>query len=549
MRDLVNIFTGPVRRQFFRIALFLYYPFLVFVVLGFFLTPYLKDYLKEIIAFGILTFIFLTVFFLFNQKPIQKYLLYIFSFVLAFFAFVKLAFYYNFNAKLSSSAFFVMFETNSQETIEFLTNYADKEVVGILMLLLLPIIIMGISKFLKSSFFDLKRMPRWTLQLRIVSFVAITISIFVIKWKFLNENILYATVESYRQYVQTKEVLKGALGANNSENISRVSYTEDPQTYVVIIGESTSNWHMQLYGYDRETNPLLSEIENELVVFKNTITPHVHTIMAFDKIFTLNDYNNPKTAKNFSVVQLANHAKYKTYWLSNQRPSGLHESIPSLVGKAADKTYFANLRDYTSLVFDENLFPLIDEVLLEKDKKKMIFIHLMGTHTSYFNRYPNEFDVFYGENPKSQYHYKKAVDLTNGYDNAIRYNDFVVRTIIEKVKKQQSNSYVLYFSDHGEEVFDTMDFCGHNEYDISEPMYEIPFIMWMSEKYKKDHPEFVKTDSLENRKYILEDFIHTFSDLSDIKFGEFEPKKSIVNPKFQEKTRWIKENVNYDKKN
>ena len=99
------------------------------------------------------------------------------------------------------------------------------------------------------------------------------------------------------------------------------------------------------------------------------------------------------------------------------------------------------------------------------------------------------------------------------------------------------------FSDHGEDVFETMDMAGHNETNGSKPMYEIPFILWRSNKFKNDSSKFIFNT---NRKSSTEDLLFTLSDLSNITFKEFDSSKSLVNEKFIEKKRLLSNQIDYD---
>lgn len=128
------------------------------------------------------------------------------------------------------------------------------------------------------------------------------------------------------------------------------------------------------------------------------------------------------------------------------------------------------------------------------------------------------------------------------YNNAIRYNDFVVREIIETVRAQNTNSYVLYFSDHGEEVYNTINQCGHFEGWNTRTLYEIPFILWMSPKFKRMHqPNFDL-----NNKFMTDEFINAVSDLSKIEFDGFNRKRSIFNKEFEKTPRIIQKNKDFD---
>jgi len=227
-------------------------------------------------------------------------------------------------------------------------------------------------------------------------------------------------------------------------------------------------------------------------------------------VLILSDYKNPEKKNNASIIQLANQAGFTTHWLSNQRPVGLHESIPTMIGNAAQHKYFVNSDDTSFDVYDERIMPSLNKILQSQPSKKMIFIHLIGTHSSYKRRYPKKFNYFKEENHRTKFKHKESLEKVNTYDNAIRCNDSIVRTIIDKVKKQETNSYVVYFSDHGDEVYDTLDFSGHNQFHGSDPMYEVPFIVWLSEKYKEMHPGFLEDPKVLERKYNLEDLYIVF---------------------------------------
>lgn len=519
-------------------------------VFGWFLIPYTKPFLKEVIAFGLFSTILFGIYCLI--KPSQrKIVLILATLLLSVLAFIKLTFYHHYAVKLSSSALFVIFETNAEESSDFLSNYLDNFVVLIFSILFIPLLWVIIKLFKKSNsisennkFFIFKRSKYFNLLL----IIGIALASFLIYKKFTEFNILFTSIASYTEYTETKAVLKNSLAKRESEYVKVDSSLQKPQTYIVIIGESTSTWHMELYGYNRKTNPLLSEIRNELVIFDDVITPNVHTILALDKILTLSDYENPNKKENASVVQLANQSGFSTYWISNQRPVGFHESVSTLIANAASKKYFLTTDNYNSNIYDENVLPVLKNILNEKDDKKMIFIHLIGTHSNYDKRYPSSFNHFEGPNIQTKIQNSSSEKIVNEYDNAIRYNDYVVRNIINLAQTEDKVGYVLYFADHGDEVYDTMNLMGHNEYHSTKPMYEVPFIVWLSDKYKEQRPDFSNLNAIENRKYNLEDFIHSFADLSFIKFSLQDSTRSIFNTSYQSRTRWIKKNEDYDKR-
>ena len=536
-------------KPFISLLLVICYPFVIITILGWFLIPYKAGYFKEILGFGFFSLLFYCVFLIINSYKLRKWWLLISCFLLNTIAFIKISFYYFYKVKISSSAVFVVLETNFNEATEYLNTYVNGFIVVAFIVLFLPFVY-----FLKNYFISNKQssLVEAILSLKlpgvkpklVLVFVFI-ISIYMIHWKFKQENFMFAVYSSYNEYKETKKLLKNNLANQESDVLTNVKSLNNPQTYIIIIGESTSKWHLQLYGYGRETNPLLTEINKELIIFKDVITPNVHTITALEKILTLSDVKNPNKKENGSILQLANQAGFKTYWISNQKPVGYYESIPTLIGSAAANKYFIATDNYNYNIYDENLLPFLENVLNEKQSKKIIFIHLIGTHISYHKRYPEKYNVFKNEYNGLRYKHKKAIQFVNKYDNAVLYNDYIVRDIINKVKRKDINSYVLYFSDHGDEVFDTMDYIGHNEYYGTKPMFEIPFVLWLSDKYKKTNPNSINYYSFTDRKYSLENFIHSFSEISNIKFDSLDLSKSVFNSNFMYRPRIIKKK-NYD---
>ena len=77
------------------------------------------------------------------------------------------------------------------------------------------------------------------------------------------------------------------------------------------------------------------------------------------------------------------------------------------------------------------------------------------------NRYPKAFNYFI-DTPKSNFISDNNNAKINHYDNAILYNDFLISQVIKKVDSLNKKSFVLYFSDHGEEMFDDLNMAGHN---------------------------------------------------------------------------------------
>jgi len=534
-------------KKHFTYVLLYYFPLLFFVAVGYFIIPSHYNLIREICNLIIVQSLFFVFPLIFKDLRIRSNCWFFGNLLVVLLVFIKLTFYSIFQHKISASALFVIFETNTYEASEFLGTYLSGFTIFLFLALLAYLV------FLYLVLFKRKRLDIHLIHFNFYALIKIGLlgficcAIYLLNWKLSDYNLIINSFNSYQEYVATKAILKKNLAKPTSTYVTEIIPSENsPKVTVIIVGESTSTWHMQLYGYDRNTNPLLSEIQDELLIYKDVITPHVHTILALEEILTFSSSQEPSKSPNASAIQLSNQANFKTYWLSNQRPVGLNESIPTLLGSAAEEVKFLATDDYNRKIYDEAILPELDKALAEKTKrKKVIFLHLQGTHLSYDLRYPSKFNHFKGK-ANLKYKHEKAYKLTNDYDNAVLYNDFIVREIIEKLRKKNIASTVLYFSDHGDDVYQFQDTAGHNEYLGSAPMYEVPFILWISEEQKKKQSNYLTIDV--NRKYSLDEFIYSFADLLQLKFKGYKSEKSIFNKAFTTPVRYIKEGENYDQK-
>ena len=310
-----------------------------------------------------------------------------------------------------------------------------------------------------------------------------------------------------------------------------------PSTLVLVIGESTNRGHMSLYGYSRETTPLLNKIKNELTVFNKVVSSRPTTIESLEQVLTFADQEHPELALTKpSLMNMMKQAGYKTYWITNQQTLTKRNTMLTTFSQQMDvQKYMNNTRVQNSREYDENVFEPFKQALQDPVKKKFIVLHLLGTHMKYDYRYPESFEKFKGSEGLKYPFDKSQLFFVNSYDNAVLYNDFVVSELIKITKKDGSRSLLVYFSDHGEDVYDSPphQMLGRNEGRPTSPMYTIPFIVWKSDQWKasdqRDLKQFVE------RPYSNSHFIYTWADLTGLTFKDFDATKSIINPSFKER--------------
>lgn len=468
-----------------------------------------------------------------------------------------LGYYVVYGQEFSQSVLFVMFETNASEASEYLSQYFSLKLLLItlaytLVAILLwtrlrPVYIPNPWRWLVSFaiLFGLVLNPvgkQWLIKKRSIadSFSSISSRIEpAAPWQF---------IIAYTQYRQQLDSLNSLLSSNSAlaplANLKDSSGNE-PRTLVLVIGESTQRGRMSLYGYHRQTTPELDALHKtdpQMTVFNNVVTSRPYTIEILQQALTFANEKNPDLyLTKPSLMNMMKQAGYKSFWITNQQTMTERNTMLTVFSRQTDKQYYMNQqRTQSAREYDTNVLAPFKDVLADPAPKKFIIVHLLGTHIRYDFRYPKGWDKFAGKTddlpPGLSRNEQEAY---NNYDNANLFNDHVVSTLIKDFKASKPNGFMLYFSDHGEEVYDTAPHKtqGRNESDPTRRMYTVPFILWTSPAWQQNHPRDFTGDV--NRKYSSSELIHTWSDLAGLTYDGYEATRSITSPQFVETTRWI----------
>lgn len=315
---------------------------------------------------------------------------------------------------------------------------------------------------------------------------------------------------------------------------------------------------MSLYGYELSTTPRLQSLADagNLYVFSDVISSAHGTTVALQNVLTFaNNENRLQTPwfKQMNLISALNLLGYNTTFLSTQEPSGYGNTTQAIASNA-------HILDYAVL---HKLNKKRDERLLEMyanlgaRSNEVLFLHILGTHTSYKVRYPSDFDKFsvstlrengldryVGGAKKGEVLGFRATRNRARYLNAVLYNDFVVSEIMQNFADEEA--IVFYFSDHADEVYDSRNFAGHSgdtHYEL-----EIPFMVFMSDKFKAKHPQIVaRVQNALDKPFMTDNFIHAFFDLLDIECIELDKTLSPFNAEFNASRTRIVDKKDYDK--
>ena len=342
---------------------------------------------------------------------------------------------------------------------------------------------------------------------------------------------------AYHRYLETLEDMQGMLDSASKipplKNLKDASAGQ-PATLVLVIGESTNRQRMSLYGYPRNTTPELDKLKDQLAIFDSVITPRPYTIEALQQVLTFADEQNPDLYLSTpSLVSVMKQAGYKTFWITNQQTMTKRNTMLTTFSEQADEqVYLNNNRNQNSAQYDGDVIEPFNKALADAAPRKLIVVHLLGTHMSYQYRYPPTFDKFKDRQGVPAGVRDDQVPTYNSYDNAVLYNDFVVSSLIKDYAKTDPNGFLLYLSDHGEDVFDSAGHgtLGRNENKPTAPMYTIPFMAWASPKWKENHDWNFAGDL--SRPYSSSQLIHTWADLAGLSSDELDRSKSLVSDSF-----------------
>ena len=257
---------------------------------------------------------------------------------------------------------------------------------------------------------------------------------------------------------------------------------------VLVIGESARKANFGLYGYGRNTNPLLSK-RDSLKVFQATSCA-TYTTAGTKAIL------EPKNSDDLYEL-LPNYA-YRTGVDVAWRTSNWGEPPIHIDEYLTDNDLSGQYPDADS-EHDGILFQGLRERIESSPKNKvLIVLHTSTSHgPNYAVKYPKEFEV-YKPVAKSVEEGEKHLDmLTNAYDNTIVYTDFLLDSLINTLSAMKDwHSAMIFISDHGESLGENNLFMHGMPMRLAPKVqYEIPFLVWTSKDfrdYKRSLPEVLE---------------------------------------------------------
>lgn len=382
------------------------------------------------------------------------------------------------NFMISASCFFIykqgfnvgmmmsILDTNTSESLSMIKTLVSPLVASIIFFLILSYIFIGGNNFLKGK----KHPNLW----KIFAFIWLVLPfVFYIKHKYINnkgggfmiKNIAYHFIDldtALKLKEQILEIQNNKISYNfiNTEN-------EPTENIIILMGESARKNNLSLYGYKRETTPFANREKKNMLLYKNAHSPAAITNLAVPIVLSntdINNYSNNITNLSDNILNVANQLGYETYWFSTQ---GYANGITAIASFAKNKKWLNG--------FDNVLIPELKTALKKPIKKKLIVLHINGSHPYSCDKYP-----------KNEAFWKGGIDEC--YDYSIRYTDKIMGQIFQELRN--TPSVLIYLSDHGQIKIDGKYI--HGDYREAQ---QVPYFIWYSDKINsnKKGKEIVET--------------------------------------------------------
>lgn len=336
---------------------------------------------------------------------------------------------------------------------------------------------------------------------------------------------------------------------------------DDSLNIVLVIGESYIKHHASLYGYYLNTTPLLNREQEKgnLIVFNDVVSPANNTTIVLKNLLCCNDvgsgdawFESPFFPAIFKQVG------YNVLLWDNQLTLDVNTSG------------FFGVKNF---LYDDRLIELgfsgrnmegysLDGELVESYKSdsskllgahNLILFHLQGQHIDASTRFPHteEFTKFTLDSIQrnDKYLTQEKKQRIADYDNATYYNDWVVNQIINMYR--DTNTILVYLSDHGDEVYDYRDQFGREFGTFTKEklkyQFEVPFMIWCSDMYKELHPEIVESLLMSvDKPFMIDKVCHLLFHIGGIQTSYYKAGADLLNDDYKSGKRIVNMVHDYD---
>ena len=259
-----------------------------------------------------------------------------------------------------------------------------------------------------------------------------------------------------------------------------------PRLVIAVVGETARAQNVQLTGYPRETNPVLSE-RGDIIAFRNVSSCGTATAISVPCMFSRmarSQYDDVRAATEENLLDILQRTGVNILWRNNNNGGckGVCARVPTDDMPTLKVAEHCVNRDGTC--YDEVLLHQLNARIDAMQGDALIVLHQLGSHgPTYFERYPPDAAVFTPTCNSNQIQKCTNEALINTYDNTLRYTDRMLGRTIEMLESysDQRDVAMIYVSDHGESLGERGMYLHGTPYVIAPPeQTRVPMLMWFS---------------------------------------------------------------------
>ncbi|WP_339388608.1 phosphoethanolamine--lipid A transferase [Vibrio caribbeanicus] len=337
-----------------------------------------------------------------------------------------------------------------------------------------------------------------------------------------------------REYFTTPEPYKyiGLDAKQRTQDGSKMSHK--PTVMLLVVGETARTQNYQLNGYPRQTNPYTSKLN--ITSFQDVVSCGTATAVSVPCMFsqlTRDEFDRNMADNQDNALDILKRAGIDIIWKENDGgDKGVAHNIKKIELDASTNAKWCN----GNTCFDMGLLDGLEEQIANMKGNRLIALHLIGSHgPTYFQRYPEEQSFFSPDCPRADIENCSSQQITNTYDNTLRYTDLVLAKAIGKLKalEAQYNTALLYISDHGESLGESGLYLHGMPYGLA-PDYQkrVPLLFWMSPGFEQEKSldlSCLRSIAKKRETHSHDNIFHSLLGIMDIETQAYDPNLDVFN--------------------
>ena len=302
-----------------------------------------------------------------------------------------------------------------------------------------------------------------------------------------------------------------------------------PRLLVLVVGETARAANWGLNGYARQTTPELAK--RDVLNFPHVTSCGSSTEVSLPCMFSpwgRAHYDEKEIRSHQSLLHVLQRAGVATLWRDNQSGcKGVCDGLPVEDLHARTDAGLCNgKRCYDGIL----LAGLADDARRQKGDQ-VIVLHMLGNHgPTYSERYPAAFRAYSPVCATSDLERCTQAQITNAYDNALRYTDHVLASAVDQLAALDGyDTALLYVSDHGESLGEKGLYLHGMPYSIApREQLEVPMVAWFSDGWRRStHLDDRCLRRQASGEHSHDDLFHTVLGLTDVKTDLYRPDHDI----------------------